>query len=98
MLPKNDSVRFEGGSQAHSTHGDVGLSGRPSLSHREDTAMARSGDDAYWRDLESHAHLPEVQELIRQEVQKGTTRVRANPDGSIRIVPVRQPETREPRQ
>ena len=47
--------------------------------------MARSGDDAYWRELESHAHLPEVQELIRQEVQKGTIRVRPNPDGSIRI-------------
>ncbi len=60
--------------------------------------MARSGDDAFWRDLESHAHLPEVQELIRQEIQKGTIRVRPNPDGSIRIVPVQQPETREPRQ
>ena len=58
--------------------------------------MARSGDDAYWRDLESHAHLPEVQELIRQEIQKGTIRVRPNPDGSIRIMPVRQPEIRDP--
>jgi len=60
--------------------------------------MARSGDDAYWRDLESHAHLPEVQEIIRQEIQKGTIRVRPNPDGSIRIVPVGQPETQDPRQ
>jgi hypothetical protein len=51
--------------------------------------MARSGDDAYWRDLESHAHLPEVQEVIREEIRKGTIRVRPNPDGSIRIVPVR---------
>ena len=30
-------------------------------------------------------HLPEVQELIPQEIQKGTIRVRPNPDGSIRI-------------
>ncbi len=58
--------------------------------------MARSGDDAYWRDLESHAHLPEVQEIIREEIQKGTIRVRPNPDGSIRIVPVPQPEIRDP--
>jgi hypothetical protein len=60
--------------------------------------MARSGDDAYWRDLESHAHLSDVQELIRQEIQKGKIRVRPNPDGSIRIVPIRQLETQEPRQ
>ena len=66
--------------------------------HRLDRAMARSGDDAYWRDLESHAHLPEVQELIRQEIQKGTIRVRANPDGSIRIVPVRPSKTQKPKQ
>ena len=60
--------------------------------------MACSGDDAYWRDLEAHAHLPEVQELIRREIQKGTIRVRPNPDGSIRIVPVRQAEAQKPRQ
>jgi len=58
--------------------------------------MARPGDDAYWRDLESHAQLPEVQELIRQELQMGRIRVRANPDGSIRIMPAGKPETREP--
>ena len=45
--------------------------------------MARSGDDAYWRDLESHAHLPEVQEIIREENQKGTIRVRPNLDGGL---------------
>jgi hypothetical protein len=60
--------------------------------------MTRSGDDAYWRDLESHAHLSEVQEIIRQEVQKGTIRVRPNPDGTIRIVPVRPAGTQGPRQ
>ena len=57
--------------------------------------MARLGDDAYWRDLEAHADLPDVQELIRQEIQKGRIRVRPNPDGSIRIMPVRQPDTHE---
>jgi hypothetical protein len=60
--------------------------------------MARSGDDAYWRDLESHADLREVQELIREEIQKGTIRVRPNPDGSIRIVPVRPSKTQKPKQ
>jgi hypothetical protein len=54
--------------------------------------MARSDDDDYWRDLESHAHLPEVQEIIREEIRKGTIRVRSNPDGSIRIVPLRPAE------
>jgi hypothetical protein len=58
--------------------------------------MARSVDNAYWRDLESHAHLPEVQELIRQEVQQGTIRVRPKPGGGIRIVPVGMPEREEP--
>jgi hypothetical protein len=58
--------------------------------------MACSGDDAYWRDLEAYAHLAEVQELIRQEILNGTIRVRPNPDGSIRIVPVREPEIRDP--
>jgi len=60
--------------------------------------MIHPTDEARWRELESNAHLPDVQELIRQEIQKGTIRVRPNPDGSIRIVPVRQPETQEPKQ
>jgi hypothetical protein len=59
--------------------------------------MARSVDDAYWRDLESHAHLREIQELIRQEIRKKSIRVRPDRDGSIRIVPVRQPPIQEPR-
>jgi hypothetical protein len=56
--------------------------------------MARSGDDTYLRDLESHSHLTEVQAYIREEIRKGTIRVRPNPDGSIRIVPVRSAESR----
>ncbi len=51
--------------------------------------MARLDDDTYLRDLESHAHLPEVQEVIREEIRKGTIRVRPKPGGGIRIVPVR---------
>jgi hypothetical protein len=58
--------------------------------------MARVRDADYWRDLEAHPHLPEVQELIREEIQKGPIRVRPKPDGSIRIVLVGQPESREP--
>lgn len=59
--------------------------------------MTRSGDEADWRDLEAQAHRPEVQELIRREIQRGTIRVRPNPDGTIRIVPVRHDEDRGPK-
>jgi hypothetical protein len=52
--------------------------------------------EARWRELESNAHLPDVQELIRQEIRKGTIRVRPKPGGGIRIVPVGIPEREEP--
>ena len=55
--------------------------------------MAHSGDDAYWRGHETYAHLREVEEVIREEIRKGTLRVRPNPDGSIRIVPLRPAES-----
>jgi len=58
--------------------------------------MIHPTDEARWRDLESKAHLPEVQELIRQEVQRGTIRVRPKRDGGIRILPVVVPESEEP--
>jgi hypothetical protein len=58
--------------------------------------MARWGDESYWRDLESHAHLPEVQELIRQEIRNGTIRVRPKPGGGIRIVPIPRHEGEGP--
>ena len=41
--------------------------------------MIHRTDDARWRELESKAHLPEVQELIRQEILNGTIRVRPKP-------------------
>jgi hypothetical protein len=53
-------------------------------------------EEAHWRDLESNAHLPDVQELIRQEIQNGTIRVRPKPGGGIRIIPVGMPESEEP--
>ena len=51
--------------------------------------------EARWRELESNAHLPDVQELIRQEIQSGTIRVRPKPGGGIRIVPVGLPENQQ---
>jgi hypothetical protein len=58
--------------------------------------MIHPTDEARWRELESKAHLPDVQELIRQEVQRGTIRVRPKRDGGIRILPVGIPETEKP--
>ena len=57
--------------------------------------MIHPTDEARWRDLEANAHLPEVQELIRQEILNGTIRVRPKPGGGIRIVPVGIPENEE---
>jgi hypothetical protein len=59
--------------------------------------MTQSADDAaYWRDLESNAHLPEVQELIREEIQSGTIRVCPNGKSGIRIMPVDMPQSGQP--
>ena len=57
--------------------------------------MAYSTDEPYWRELEASAHLPDVQELIRQEIQRGTIRVRPKPGGGIRILPVGLPENQQ---
>jgi hypothetical protein len=65
---------------------------------RWDKPMFRSTDEAYWRDLESNAHLPEVQDIIRQEIQNGTIRVRPKPGGGIRIMPVGIPDNGEVRE
>jgi hypothetical protein len=58
--------------------------------------MIHRRDEARLRDLESKAHLPDVQELIRQEIQNGTIRVRPKPGGGICIVPVDMSENAEP--
>ncbi len=57
--------------------------------------MIHQTDDAHWRELERNADLPDVQELFRQEIQRGTIRVRPMRSGGIRIVPVGIPETEE---
>jgi hypothetical protein len=49
--------------------------------------MHRSAQ-ARWRELESNAHLPEVQEMIREEIQNRTIRVRPKPGGGLCIVPI----------
>ncbi len=53
-------------------------------------------DEARWRELEANAHLPDVQELTRQEILNGTIRVCPKRGGGIRIVPVGIPESKEP--
>jgi hypothetical protein len=53
-------------------------------------------DPAYCRDLEADADRPEVQELIRREILRGTIRVRPRSGGGILIMPVRRPEGPEP--
>ena len=58
--------------------------------------MIHPTDEARWRELESNAHLPDVQELIRQEILNGTIRVCPKRGGGIRIVPVGIPESGEP--
>jgi hypothetical protein len=58
--------------------------------------MIHRTNETYWRDLESSAHLSDVQELIRQEIQNGAIRVRPKPGGGIRILPVGIPESQEP--
>jgi hypothetical protein len=52
---------------------------------------------AYWRDLETNAHLPEMQALIREEILSGAIRVRPRPGGGILIMPVGMPESKEPK-
>jgi hypothetical protein len=58
--------------------------------------MIHPADLAYWRDLETNAHLPEMQALIRQEIQSGAIRVRPRPGGGILIMPVGMPESGGP--
>jgi hypothetical protein len=60
--------------------------------------MNHPTDHARWRDLEANAHLPEVQEIIRQEILNGTIRVRPKPGGGIRILPIGIPDSGELRE
>ena len=58
--------------------------------------MIHRTDEARLRDLESKAHLPEIQEIIQEEIQNGKIRVRPKPGGGICIVPVDMSENDEP--
>jgi hypothetical protein len=58
--------------------------------------MTHSANEPYWRDLESNAHRPEVQEQIREEIRSGTIRVRPNGEGAICIMPVFVSDSEEP--
>jgi len=42
-----------------------------------------------WRELQEKAHLPAVQELIREGIVRGAIRVRPAPGGGILIIPAR---------
>jgi hypothetical protein len=57
--------------------------------------MPHWSDEARWRQLESEAHLPEVQDIIREEIQNGAIRVRPKPEGGICIVPIDTPDSAE---
>ena len=48
--------------------------------------MIHRTSESRWGHLAAHAHLPEVQEMIRQEIRKGTIRVRPRSGGGIEIV------------
>jgi hypothetical protein len=58
-------------------------------------AMAHPKVQSYWGDVEAHAHLPEVQQLIREEIRNGTVRVRTTPDGGIRVMPTGEVKSKE---
>jgi hypothetical protein len=40
-----------------------------------------------WEEIQAKAHLPEIQELIRREIYRGTIHVLPLPDGGLRIIP-----------
>ena len=58
--------------------------------------MSHRTEEARWRDLEFTADLPDVQELIREDIKSGMIRVRPKPGGGIRIVPIGIEEKEEP--
>jgi len=44
-----------------------------------------------WDEIQAGAHLPEVQEFIRQAIARGAIRVMPDPDGGVRIAPTTPP-------
>jgi hypothetical protein len=49
--------------------------------------MKPQSDQTHWKMLERNAHRPEIQELVRREIQNGTIRVVPGLKGGIRIIP-----------
>jgi hypothetical protein len=58
--------------------------------------MKLQSTDARWNALQAEAHRPESQEIIRQEITKGTIRVVPGPGGGIRIIPCVTNNRRDP--
>ena len=57
--------------------------------------MTTPAHEARWRLLEAEAAMPEAQEVIREEIRRGTIRVVPARGGGIRIIP-NAPATGEP--
>jgi hypothetical protein len=51
-------------------------------------AMRSESADPRWSDLQSKAHLPEVQAVIRREISRGMIRVVPTSGGGILIIPM----------
>jgi hypothetical protein len=50
--------------------------------------MKPQSTQTHWQTLERNAHQPEIQELIRREIRRGTIRVVPGLNGGIRIIPI----------
>jgi hypothetical protein len=48
-------------------------------------AMQPESAGSRWESLQSRAHLPEVQAILRREISRGAIRVLAAPGGGIRV-------------
>ncbi len=64
------------------------LNGRP--------LPSASASGVSWERVQSQAHRPEIQVLIRRAITAGSIRVLPGPDGSLRIIPTsgHQPDGR----
>jgi hypothetical protein len=60
--------------------------------------MTHQANEDRWPDLESDAHLPEVQKIIREGIRNGSIRVQPKPGGGICVVPMHMPDNVEVRE
>jgi len=84
------SIDSEGPDSAVRTWHQTGQ-GRPHQFSDEQYTMdsRRHSAPLNWRELQEKAHLPAVQELIREGIVRGDIRVRPAPGGGILIIPAR---------